>query len=159
MSLENRISPHKEPIDPIIQTNLDVVARHFLDEASNNIAGVLNSYTDDITWIGHIRKDGPLVVEGKDAASANYHSIFDALEGIKFDTLWQSATKEYVFDRSTVKFTVAREGHFSGLQVGQEGELNLVHIFRMRDGKICKEEVYEMPPDTVHEIWKSPITQ
>lgn len=147
MALERKIFPSEEPIDPVIKTNLDVVASHFRDEATNNIAGVVDSYTDDIEWKVPMRG---IVVKGKDAAAANYFSIFDPLKNIGFDTGLRLATRDYVFDYSTVRFTVAKE-HFSHIPIGQEGELKLLHIFKMRDGKICEEVVYEMPPDTVFE--------
>lgn len=152
--VERRNFPDKEPIDPVIRKNLEAVASHIRYEQNHDIDNALELYTDDIEWIAYIRKGGPLVVKGKEAAGANYHSIFDALEDITFETLLRSATRKYVFDRSTVKFTVAREGHFSGLSPGEKGELVLYHIFEMRDGQICKEEVYEIPPDTVYEVWK-----
>lgn len=156
MALEREIFPHKEPTDPVIQTNLDVVTGHFCDEATNNIDGVLASYTDDIRWYAHIRG---IVVKGKDDARTNYDLIFSALRDIEFDTKARFATSEYVFDYSKVRFTVAGE-HFSGLPVGQKGELNLFHIFRMRGGKICEEQVYEMLPKTVYEeIWKPSASQ
>lgn len=147
MSVESRIFPHIEPIDPIIQTNLDVVASHFRDEGSNNIDGVLDSYTPDILWKAPLR-DVHLV--GKDAAKANYKDIFSGIGDIKFTTEWRLAIGDRVWDRSRIEFTITGE-HFSGLPIGHKGELVLFHNFRMRDGKICEEKVYEIEPDALHE--------
>jgi len=117
---------------------------------------LLELYTDDVKW--SIPGRG-ISVEGKAAAEKNYREIFDGLGNIRFETLWRLATGEYVFDRSRITFTVTKEGHFSGIPKDQEGELALVHRFRMRDGKICEEEVYELPPGTFYEMWNSPSTQ
>ena len=142
--------------NPIIDVNRRLVDDHLGYEARGEMGALLDLYTDDIKWSIPARG---IFVECKTAAEANYRQIFDGLENIRFETSWRLATGEYVFDRSRISFTVNKEGHFSGIQKGQEGELALVHRFRMRDGLICEEEVYELPPGTFYEMWNPPSIQ
>lgn len=144
-------------LDAVLMYNLGLVQEHFDYEQAGDPEGVIKGYSDNIVWIGYIRKGGPKVVRGKREAAENYESIFKGTEERLFENLWRTATQEYVLDLSKITFTVTVPDHFTGVSPGKKAEVMLYHAFRILNGKICQEEVYEMLPGTHYQLIKPPV--
>jgi ketosteroid isomerase-like protein len=125
-----------------IAANLAVVEAHFHSEATDEVEQALSLYTDDIVWDSPARN---VRFEGKQAVAANYRQMFSAFRDVEFHNLQRFATEDRVVDDSIATFTLVGEGCVNApVPVGSHVELRLVHIFEMRERKICRELVYEM---------------
>lgn len=143
-------------LDAILMENLRLVQEHFDYEQQGKPELVIRGYSDDIVWTGYLREGGPKVIRGKRAAAENYQSIFDGTEERLFENIWRTATREYVLDLSKIRFTVTVPDHFTGVTPQQKAEILLFHVFRILNGKICQEDVYEMLPGTFYQLIKPP---
>ena len=65
------------------------------------------------------------------------------MRNVKFQPIQRFATEDRVVDDSILTFEVAKDGYFN-FPVGARVEMRLVHIFKMRDGKITKEIASDM---------------
>lgn len=146
-----------DKLHDVLMSNLRLVQEHFDYEQAGDPKKVIEGYSDDIVWTGYLREGGPKVVRGKQAADENYQSIFKGTEERLFENLERTVTQEYVFDLSKITFTVTVPDHFTGVSQGQKAEILLVHIFRILNGKICQEDVYEMLPGTHYHLTKPPV--
>ena len=124
-----------------VSTNLAVVEAHFHSEASNEVEEALELYTDDVVWEAPARK---LTFLGKQTVEKNYRWMFAKMSNVQFTNLQRFATEDRVVDDSIVRFTLTGQGLWP-FPIGTEVEMRLVHIFEMRDGKICREIAFEMP--------------
>ncbi|HLD96899.1 MAG TPA: hypothetical protein VI934_00990 [Candidatus Nanoarchaeia archaeon] len=118
---------------------------------------MIKGYSDNIVWTGYLREGGPKVVKGKGAAAYNYSLIFDGTEERLFNNQWRIANKEYVLDLSEISFTVTAPNHFTRVSPGQKAKILLFHVFKILDGKICQEDVYEMLPGTFYQLIRPPV--
>lgn len=144
-------------LDAVLMDNLRLVQEHFDYEQAGDPKGVIEGYSDDIVWIGYIRKGGPKVVRGKRDAFENYQLIFEGTEERSFVNLRRIVTKEYVIDESEITLTVTVPDHFTGVSPGQKAKILLYHMFRILEGKICLEYVHEILPGTYYQLIKPPV--
>jgi steroid delta-isomerase-like uncharacterized protein len=125
-----------------IAANLALVEGHFHSERANEIEKALELYTDDIVWEGPARK---VRFQGKQAVADMYRKMFASLQDVQIQHLQRFATDTHVFDDSIMTFLLVRSGMDNlPFPLGSRIELRMVHVFEVRDGKICKETTYEM---------------
>ena len=136
---------------------LKLVQEHFDYEQQGRPDLVMGGYSEDIVWTGYLREGGPKVIRGKKEAADNYQSIFNGTKNRMFENLLRTATQEYVLDLSKIRFTVTVTGHFTGVSPGEQAEILLFHVFRVLNGKICQEDVYEMLPGTYYQLIQPPV--
>lgn len=134
---EDEMNPNR------IAENLAAVEAHFHTEAAQEIAAALELYTDDIVWEAPALNGLDRAYTGKDAVAENYLRLWASMKDVHFTFLQRFATEDRVVDDSRVTFEVIREGYWH-FPVGSKVEMRLVHIFEMRDGKICRELVFDM---------------
>jgi len=128
--------------DGIIARNLAAVADHFANENSDGIARVIAGYTDDIVWEGPARG---IVIRDKDQVRAAYLELFESMDIHKVTHLYRFATEDWAFDDSIIDFTLTGHGFANcPYPKGTRVSMRLVHAFQLRDGKICRENGYEM---------------
>jgi predicted ester cyclase len=102
-------------------------------------------YTEDIIWE---RTSTNQIVKGKEPVAAAYVEVFSALKNWDFQCLDRFATEDRVVDESIFTFEVKKDG-IMPLPIGARAKLTLVHIFKMRDRKVCRELVMESPPEAI----------
>lgn len=128
--------------EEIIARNLAAVDQHFHNENPEGIDLAVGVYTDDIVWEVPARG---LVIRDKDAVKAEYLGIFEAMRVHKITNLRRFANEEWVFDDSIFEVTLKTEGFRNcPFPAGTRCSIRLVHAFQCRDGKICRENGYEI---------------
>jgi len=128
--------------EEIVARNLATVADHFANENPDGIARVIAGYADDIVWEGPARG---VVIRDKDEVSNAYLKLFQSMDIHTVTHLYRFATEEWVFDDSIIDFTLTGDGFPNcPFQPGTRVSMRLVHAFELRDGKICRENGYEI---------------
>lgn len=128
--------------DEIIARNIAAVDKHFHDENPVGIRDALDLYTDDIVWEVPARG---ILLRGKEAVYREYVGIFESAEGLQIQNIRRFGTEQYVFDDSLVTFTITGPGWRNcPFPIGTKVSMRLTHIFELRDGKICRENGYEI---------------
>jgi uncharacterized protein YjiS (DUF1127 family)/ketosteroid isomerase-like protein len=123
--------------------NLAVVEQHIAREATD-VDKAIDLYTDDIVWESPARA---LIFQGKEAVANNYRNMFSSIRDLEVQPLQRFATEDRVVDDAIVKFNLVGDGFVNApVPIGTQVSLRLLHIFGMRDGKIGREEVYEIWP-------------
>jgi steroid delta-isomerase-like uncharacterized protein len=123
--------------------NLTIVEQHIAREATD-VDKAIELYTDDIVWESPARD---LIFQGKEAVANNYRKMFSSIRDIEVQPLQRFASEDRVVDDAIVKFTLVGDGFVNApVSIGTRVSLRLLHIFGMRDGKIDREEVYEIWP-------------
>jgi hypothetical protein len=126
----------------IVAANLALVEGHFHSELKNEIEHALDLYTDDIVWEGPAR--GVRFV-GKAAVEAMYRAMFASMKDVRIQHLTRVADEHHVFDDSILWFTLVADGIDNiPFPISTRIELRFVHLFEIRDGKICKETTFEV---------------
>jgi uncharacterized protein YjiS (DUF1127 family)/ketosteroid isomerase-like protein len=126
-----------------VLNNLTVVEQHIAREATD-VDKAIELYTDDIVWESPARD---LIFQGKKAVANNYRNMLSSIRDIEVQPLQRFATEDQVVDDAIVKFTLVGDGFVNApVPIGTQVSLRLLHIFGMRDGKIGREEVYEIWP-------------
>lgn len=124
-----------------IARNLDVVDRHIRDEA-RNVDAVMDLYTDDIVL--EVPSRG-LAFTDKEAIRANYIAMFSSMAEVELEPLERFATETRVVDDMKVRFRLTGGGMTNApVPVGSKVELRLIHHFDMREGRIAREQVFEI---------------
>jgi uncharacterized protein YjiS (DUF1127 family)/ketosteroid isomerase-like protein len=128
-----------------VLNNLTVVEQHIAREATD-VDKAIELYTDDIVWESPARD---LIFQGKEAVANNYRNMFSSIRHIEVQPLKRFASEDRVVDDAIVKFTLVGDGFVNApVPIGTRVSLRLLHVFGMRDGKIDREEVYEIWPRT-----------
>ena len=128
-------------MEAVIRENLAVVEAHIRGEGRDP-AAVMDLYTDDIVLEMPSRG---LILTDKAAIEANYRRMFGAIDLMSLETLDRHASTDRVIDDSRARFRLVREGFDNApLPIGSLVDLRLLHIFHMRDGRICREQVFEV---------------
>jgi hypothetical protein len=128
--------------EDIIARNIAAVDVHFHNENADSIDLAVGVYTDDIVWEVPARG---LVHRDRDTVKQEYLRIFGSMNVHKITNLHRFATEEWVFDDSIFEFTVTGDGFRNApFEPGTRVSLRLVHAFQCRDGKICRENGYEI---------------
>jgi hypothetical protein len=126
----------------IIARNIAAVDVHFHNENADSIDVAVGVYTDDIVWEVPARG---LVHRDRDTVKEEYLRIFGSMNVHKITNLHRFATEEWVFDDSIFEFTVGGDGFRNcPFAPGTRVSMRLVHAFQCRDGKICRENGYEI---------------
>lgn len=128
--------------EDIIARNLAAVDVHFHNENADSIDLAVSVYTDDIVWEVPARG---LVHRNRETVKQEYLRIFGSMNVHKITNLHRFATEEWVFDDSIFEFTVTGDGFRNApVEPGTRVSVRLVHAFQCRDGKICRENGYEI---------------
>ena len=128
--------------EEIIARNLAAVDVHFHNENPEGIDRAVGVYTDDIVWEVPARG---LVLRDRETVKKEYLGIFDAMKIHKYTNLYRFATEEWVFDDSIFEITLLNDGFRNcPFPAGTRCSIRLVHAFQCRDGKICRENGYEI---------------
>lgn len=125
----------------IIERNLSIVDQHIQGEA-RDVDSILPLYTDDAVL--EIPGRG-LRFEGRDAIRANYLAMWPAMADVRLQPLDRFATAERVVDDMIVSMRLIGEGMTNApVPVGSQVQLRLIHHFTMREGRIAREQVFEL---------------
>ncbi len=128
--------------EEIISRNLAAVDVHFHNENPDGIDLAVGVYTDDIVWEVPARG---LVLRDRENVKNEYLKIFEAMKVHKITNLHRFATEEWVFDDSIFEVTLQTDGFRNcPFPAGTRCSIRLVHAFQCRDGKICRENGYEI---------------
>ena len=128
--------------EEIIASNLAAVEVHFHNETPETIDKAVAVYTDDIVWEVPARG---LVHRDRETVKQEYLKIFGSMNVHKITNLHRFATEEWVFDDSIFEFTIGGDGFTNcPFQPGTRVSMLLIHDFQCRDGKICRENGYEI---------------
>jgi SnoaL-like domain len=128
--------------EDIIARNIAAVDVHFHNENADSIDLAVGVYTDDIVWEVPARG---LVHRDRETVKQEYLRIFGSMNVHKITNLHRFATEEWVFDDSIFEFTVTGDGFANApFEPGTRVNVRLVHAFQCRDGKICRENGYEI---------------
>jgi ketosteroid isomerase-like protein len=125
----------------VIERNLAVVDAHIQGEA-RDVDSILDLYTDDIVF--EVPGRG-LRLQGRDAVRENYLAMWPSMAEVQLQRLDRFATEDRVVDDMIVRMRLVGQGMVNApLPVGSRVELRLVHHFCMCDGRIAREQVFEM---------------
>lgn len=127
-------------MDPVTR-NLQTVDAHIRGEAVD-VDGILDLYTDDIVL--EIPGRG-LRFEGREAIRANHLAMWASMGEVELEPLERFATEDRVVDDMKVRLRLTGPGVIGApVPVGSRAEIRLIHHFSMRDGLICREQVFEL---------------
>lgn len=117
-----------------------VVNDHFRFEATDDIEGVLRTFTDDVEHEVVGGSYGPL--QGKPALRHFYERLFPDLEGERVEPVMRLYGEDFLVDE-TLWIGRVVDGRTFRLD-GMSGKVRfrLLHVFRLRDGLISKENVW-----------------
>ena len=117
-----------------------IVSEHFMYEATDNIDGVLGTFAADAEHEIVGGPDGPL--RGKAALRRFYERLFSDLKGERVEPVMRLYGDDFVIDE-TLWFGQVLDGRPFKLD-GKSGKarLRLLHVFKLRDGLITKENVW-----------------
>ena len=125
----------------LVTRNLQTVDAHIRGEAVD-VDGILDLYTDDIVL--EIPGRG-LRFEGREAIRANYLAMWASMAEVELEPLERFATEDRVVDDMKVRLRLTGPGVTGApVPVGSRAEIRLIHHFSMRDGLICREQVFEL---------------
>jgi ketosteroid isomerase-like protein len=128
--------------EDIIARNLEAVDQHFHNENPDGIDQAVAAYTEDIVWEVPARG---LVLRDREEVKSEYLRIFGSANVHKITNLLRFATEEWVFDDSIFEFTITSDGFRNcPFPPGTAVSLRIIHAFQIRDGKICRENGYEI---------------
>ena len=128
--------------DEIIARNLRAVDVHFHNENVESIDKAISVYTDDIVWEVPARG---LVLRAVEDVKNEYLKIFGSMNIHKITSMYRFATEEWVFDDSIFEWTITGNGFTNcPFPPGTTVSVRLLHAFQLRDGKICRENGYEI---------------
>jgi ketosteroid isomerase-like protein len=117
-----------------------LVTDHFMYEATDDIEGVLRTFTDDAQHEVVGGPDGPL--RGKPALRCFYERLFPDLEGERVEPVMRLFGDDFIIDEAIWVGHVV-DGRTFRLD-GRSGKahLRLLHVFKLRDGLIAHENVW-----------------
>lgn len=121
--------------------NLETVQHHFAYEAANDIEKVITTYTDDVIWEAPARD---FIISGKTEVAKHYQALFASITDVSAEILRQFAVENYVFDDRIMTFAACKKDNIWSAKIGDRIQQRLVHLFEIRESKICREIAYEM---------------
>jgi len=122
--------------------NLQVVAEHFHNEAPDTVDKAIALYDDEIVWEGPARG---LVYTDPAEIREMYMGIYQTLKMHSHTQLHRFATDEWVFDDCIYVGTLVDDKMRNvPFPLGTKVSMRLVHAFQLRDGRICRENAYEI---------------
>ena len=117
-----------------------VINDHFMYEATDDIEGVLRTFTDDAEHEVVGGPDGPL--RGKAAIRRFYERLFADVKGERVEPVMRFGGDNFIVDE-TIWIGDVVDGRPFKLD-GKSGRvrLRLLHVFELRDGLITKENLW-----------------
>ena len=117
-----------------------IVSDHFRYEATDDIDGVLRTFTEDAEHEVVGGPDGPL--RGRAALRRFYERLFPDLEGERVEPVMRLYGDDFLVDE-TIWMGRVVDGRTFKLD-GKSGavRLRLLHVFKLRDGLIAKESLW-----------------
>jgi hypothetical protein len=117
-----------------------VVSDHFMYEASDDVEGVLKTFTDDVEHEVVGGADGPM--RGKAQLRRFYERLFAEVAGESMEPVWRLYGDNFLIDE-TIWVGRLVDGRTFGF-AGKSGKvrLRLLHVFNLKDGLIIKENVW-----------------
>lgn len=137
MTTEQAVMTYEE----IVARNLAAVEEHFHNENPDGIDQAVGLYTEDIVWEVPARG---LVYRDKERVKSEYLRVFKGLKIHKITRLNQFANEAWVFDDSVFEMTTGTGFRNAPFPPGTKCSVRIVHAFQLRDGKICRENGYEV---------------
>jgi ketosteroid isomerase-like protein len=126
--------------NPAILRNLETVAAHMAGEAADP-ASVMNLYTDDVVL--EVPGRG-LHLDAKPAIEANYRRMFNSMADIEITPVARYGEADWVVDDCIACFRLVGDGMVNApVPLGSRVRLRLIHLFRMENGLIARETVFE----------------
>lgn len=127
--------------EEIVARNLAAVEDHFHNENPDDIDKAVALYTDDVVWEVPARG---LVYRDHETVKQEYLRIFEGTQIHKITRLHQFANEEWVFDDSVFELTTGPGFRNALYPAGTKCSVRILHAFQLRDGKICRENGYEI---------------
>lgn len=123
----------KEAMDQVIND-------HFMYEATDDVEGVLRTFTDDAEHEVMGGPDGPL--RGKAAIRRFYERLFADVKGERVEPVMRFGGDNFIVDE-TIWIGQVVDGRPFKLD-GKSGRvrLRLLHVFELQDGLIAKENLW-----------------
>jgi ketosteroid isomerase-like protein len=126
--------------DPAIRRNLETVAAHMAGEAADP-ASIMDLYADEVVL--EVPGRG-LHLLAKPAIEANYRRMFNSMADIEITPLARYAEEDWVVDDCIACFRLVGDGVVNApVPIGSRVRLRLIHLFRMENGRIARETVFE----------------
>lgn len=128
-------------METISRENMDkLINDHFMYEATDDIEGVLRTLTDDVEHQVVGGPDGPL--RGKAVLRHFYERLFSDLKGEGVEPVMRLYGDDFLIDE-TIWIGQVVDGRPFNLE-GRSGKarIRLLHVFKLRDGLIAKENVW-----------------
>ncbi|HYN53128.1 MAG TPA: nuclear transport factor 2 family protein [Methylotenera sp.] len=128
-------------METISRENMDkLINDHFMYEATDDIEGVLRTFTDDVEHQVVGGPDGPL--RGKAVLRRFYERLFSDLRGEGVEPVMRLYGDDFLIDE-TIWIGQVVDGRPFNLE-GRSGKarIRLLHVFKLRDGRIAKENVW-----------------
>lgn len=128
-------------MDKSTQENMDKIANdHFMYEASDDVEGVLRTFTEDAEHEVIGGPDGPL--RGKAALRRFYERLFKELKGERVEPVMRLYGDNFIVDE-TIWVGRVLDGRPFKLD-GKSGNvrLRILHVFQLRNGLIAKENFW-----------------
>lgn len=120
-----------------IQENKALVMLGYKHFKEGNIQGVLDTYADDIEWVGNKLEGVPFsgTYRGKEGAAEYFKKVHEATERLQFEPieLIAEGNKVVVTGHSTRKVRTT----------GITYSIPWVHVITLRDGKIARFEIHD----------------
>jgi ketosteroid isomerase-like protein len=117
-----------------------IVTDHFMYEATDDIEGVLRTFTDDVE---HEIVGGPYgLLQGKAALRRFYEGLFPELQGERVEPVMRLYGDDFLVDETIWIGRVIDGKTFRLPGMSGNARIRLLHVFRLRDGLISKEDVW-----------------
>ena len=116
-----------------------LITDHFMYEATDDIEGVLRTFTEDAEHELIGGPDGPL--RGKAALGSFYARLFPDLKGERVEPVMRLYGDDFVIDETIWIGQVVNGRPFKLDGKSGKARLRLLHVFKLRDGLIAKENV------------------
>ncbi len=125
----------------ISQESMDkIVNDHFMYEATDDIEGVLRTFTEDAEHEVVGGPDGPL--RGKAALRRFYERLFSDLKGERVEPVMRLYGDNFLVDEAIWIGQVVDGRPFKLDGSGGNVRLRILHVFLLRDGLIAKENFW-----------------
>ncbi len=127
----------------------EIVNRHFMCEAQDDLDGVVNTLTEDVEHDVVGAPGSP--VHGREAARAYYEGLFPHLKGEGVQPLRRFYGDNFMVDETL--WTGQASGYVLGAP-GGEGRVSfrILHLLEFRDGKIARENVWMDVATIMHQL-------
>ena len=117
-----------------------IINDHFMYEFTDNVDGVVSTLTEDVV---HEIVGGPLgPQQGKAAARRFYEQLFPDVKGETVKNVMRLYGENFIIDVTIWTGQVFNGRHFTLDGRSGKASVRLLHVFRLRGGKIELEQVW-----------------